>query len=67
MTEEASPCFGNEKGLLGEVMQLTALPARSTAKALVTQACGDQVISCFLNSEWKELFFFNCGEQLAGL
>lgn len=57
-TGKASPCFGKEKRLLGEVVQLTALTARYIAKALITQACGDQMISYFLNSELKDFFFF---------
>lgn len=62
---KASPCFGKEKGLLHEVLQLTALTARYITKALITQTCGDQTISYFLNSELKDyFFFFSYGEQL---
>ena len=57
-TGNASPCFGKKKCLLGEVVQLTALTARYVAKALITQACGDQMISYFLNSELKDFFLF---------
>lgn len=56
-TGKASLCFGKEKHLLGEVVQLTALTARYIAKALVTQACGDQMISYFLNSEFNFFSF----------
>lgn len=55
---KASPCFGKEKGLLHEVLQLTALTARYITKALITQACGDQMISYFLNSELKVVLVF---------
>lgn len=54
---KASLCFGKEKHFLGEVVQLTALTARYIAKALVTQACGDQMISYFLNSEFNFFSF----------